>query len=161
MANNVNGSLVDDTIDSLRESNELAGCSKDVPIRCERASAEEVLECCNRSINWNSSGGLSTGLIIDDCECDLVRALAGHETTWQGDHGGGEESERGHDGEDHFEFEDGIKGCFLLYIVDCLWLLCSGMMIFNGTWEIRGSLYLFIVGELIQSNVGNTTPTIS
>lgn len=82
MANNVNSSLVDDTIDSLRESNELAGRGKDLPIRCERASAEEVLECCNRSINWDGSGGLSTGLIVDDCECDLVRALTSHETTW-------------------------------------------------------------------------------
>jgi hypothetical protein len=32
--------------------------------------------------------------------------LASLETTWQGDHRGGEESERRDDREDHFGFED-------------------------------------------------------
>lgn len=109
MANNILGGLENDTIDSLRESDELAGRSKDLPIRGKGGSAEEAFESPGSSVDWNCSGSLSTGLIVDDCECDLVRVLASLETTWQGDRRGGEESERGDDGENHFGFEDAIE----------------------------------------------------
>lgn len=150
MANNVPGRSKDDTIDSLRESDELTRRSKDLPIRRKSTSAEEVFESCNGSVNWNCSGSLSTGLVVGDCECNLTRALASHETTWQGSHGGGQESERGDDGEDHFEIEDIIDFlldwyCGLSVIV--VFCCCALEDDIHRYVESRGSLYLFIIRQ--------------
>jgi hypothetical protein len=46
--------------------------------------------------------------------------LTSHETTWQSDRRSGEESDRGDDGEDHFEFDDSTRLVFECKVLVCL-----------------------------------------